>query len=319
MSETFEPSHARRRFASLDDFTEAVTGWMPRVELLEPGPFRAELGLLSMGPIRLRHSRVEQTLQTSGAVEPGMRSFGLPTTESAPAQWCGAPASARAVSVYESSGSFSAVTRGGFESFIFSVTEEALARAGEAFEATLPRPEAGITPCDPARLALVRRRLAEAEAEAAGAQPGAARRVLGDTFAYEVPGLLLEALMGRDTPSDALACERARVMRRAEAVMHDLSHEPLTVQDLCRLTGASRRTLQRAFLGRYGLGPKTVLTARRLNGVRIDLRSAEPPMTRIADIANAWGFWHMGQFAADYRRIFGELPSVTLTRAAGES
>ena len=37
----------------------------------------------------------------------------------------------------------------------------------------------------------------------------------------------------------------------------------------------------------------------------------------VADIANGWGFWHMGQFAADYRRQFGELPSETLARRAG--
>jgi AraC family transcriptional regulator, ethanolamine operon transcriptional activator len=35
----------------------------------------------------------------------------------------------------------------------------------------------------------------------------------------------------------------------------------------------------------------------------------------IGDIANTWGFWHMGQFAADYRRQFGELPSETLAHA----
>jgi hypothetical protein len=33
------------------------------------------------------------------------------------------------------------------------------------------------------------------------------------------------------------------------------------------------------------------------------------------DVANRWGFWHMGQFAADYKRQFGELPSATLKRA----
>ena len=34
--------------------------------------------------------------------------------------------------------------------------------------------------------------------------------------------------------------------------------------------------------------------------------------TRISDVANRWGFWHMGSFAADYRKQFGELPSETL-------
>ena len=38
---------------------------------------------------------------------------------------------------------------------------------------------------------------------------------------------------------------------------------------------------------------------------------------KISDIANHWGFWHMGQFAADYRAQFGELPSTTIKRIRG--
>jgi AraC family ethanolamine operon transcriptional activator len=34
----------------------------------------------------------------------------------------------------------------------------------------------------------------------------------------------------------------------------------------------------------------------------------------IADIANRWGFWHIGKLAADYRTQFGELPSATRQR-----
>jgi AraC family ethanolamine operon transcriptional activator len=34
----------------------------------------------------------------------------------------------------------------------------------------------------------------------------------------------------------------------------------------------------------------------------------------IIELAGIHGFWHMGQFAADYRRIYGELPSDTLKR-----
>ncbi|RKX41165.1 MAG: hypothetical protein DRP64_11685 [Verrucomicrobia bacterium] len=41
-------------------------------------------------------------------------------------------------------------------------------------------------------------------------------------------------------------------------------------------------------------------------------RAGKPYKTRLLDAANARGFWHMGQFAADYRKLFGENPSATL-------
>jgi len=51
----------------------------------------------------------------------------------------------------------------------------------------------------------------------------------------------------------------------------------------------------------------------RLNGVRRQLGRVAPDIP-ITDVANSWGYWHMGQFAADYRKHFGELPSVTRQR-----
>ena len=60
-------------------------------------------------------------------------------------------------------------------------------------------------------------------------------------------------------------------------------------------------------------GPKQYLHARRLAGVRRELRLA-PSEVRVVDVANRWGFWHMGRFAADYRKQFGEQPSETLRR-----
>jgi len=54
-----------------------------------------------------------------------------------------------------------------------------------------------------------------------------------------------------------------------------------------------------------------------VSGVHRELRRADPSNTRVADVANEWGFWHMGQFVADYRRRFGERPSETLRRRSG--
>jgi AraC family ethanolamine operon transcriptional activator len=59
---------------------------------------------------------------------------------------------------------------------------------------------------------------------------------------------------------------------------------------------------------RFDVSPKTYLTTVRLHGARKDLRR-RPPKTTVTDVANRWGFWHMGDFAMNYRRVFGELPS----------
>jgi len=60
--------------------------------------------------------------------------------------------------------------------------------------------------------------------------------------------------------------------------------------------------------------PKQYLQATRLGCVRKEL-CRNGSAVKITDVAAEWSFWHMGKFAADYRRQFGELPSETLRRA----
>ena len=86
---------------------------------------------------------------------------------------------------------------------------------------------------------------------------------------------------------------------------------PPAIQDVCQAAGVSWRTLDYAFRELFGVTPKQYLQATRLDGVRKELHR-RGPSAKISDIANNWGFWHMGQFAADYKRQFGELPSETV-------
>ncbi|MCD6187336.1 MAG: helix-turn-helix domain-containing protein [Desulfuromusa sp.] len=86
------------------------------------------------------------------------------------------------------------------------------------------------------------------------------------------------------------------------------------LKDICRALQISERTLQRVFQKRYGGSPRFHINALRLNRVYKELRSASTGEENVVIVANRWGFWHMGQFAADYRKMFGELPSATLNR-----
>ena len=89
--------------------------------------------------------------------------------------------------------------------------------------------------------------------------------------------------------------------------------EPPTIEEVCRAAETSRRTLNYAFSERFDVTPKQYLLAVRMQRVRRDLVLAAPA-NKVSEIAANWGFWHMGKFAADYRRQFGELPSQTLKR-----
>lgn len=104
--------------------------------------------------------------------------------------------------------------------------------------------------------------------------------------------------------------------RAVQACLSRLEHPDwmeLSPAALCHVGGVAERTLQYAFRERFDLTPAAFLKARRLGAVRAALRRAEPEQS-VADIAARFGFWHTGQFAADYRRAFGEAPSSALGR-----
>jgi len=145
----------------------------------------------------------------------------------------------------------------------------------------------------------------------------ASQRGLRHELGFELPARILEAVAaGRKATPKLVARKSDKVLESALTLIRHSPSEPLTVRDLSRAVGASERTLRYAFTERYGVPPKAYLKVVRLHGVRRALRSADPRTTRVADTANRWGFWHMGDFAADYRRLFGELPSKTLARRA---
>jgi AraC family ethanolamine operon transcriptional activator len=128
-----------------------------------------------------------------------------------------------------------------------------------------------------------------------------------------VLSILLEALansdavdLGRQTPQ-----KKVTDLARAYALAH--AFDKPGIEALCRQAGVSRRHLQNCFLQSYGLSAIQILKAIRLNAVRRELKrnAEEKKFVSIGDVAANWGFWHWSRFSAEYRDLFGELPSET--------
>ena len=130
----------------------------------------------------------------------------------------------------------------------------------------------------------------------------------------------LAALDSTRAPSAALRPRRrtARLRAAIERLDADVAGQ-VTLTNLCEAAGVSRRGLEQIFRELAGITPLAAIQHHRLHGVRRALMAATPGPGTVKKAAYDWGFWHLGRFAIDYRRLFGESPSDTLRRAASGS
>lgn len=134
---------------------------------------------------------------------------------------------------------------------------------------------------------------------------------------------LLDALVDgflvahRHSHSDALRAPAAGpiphgTVARALAHMEEHLGEPLTVAQVAAAAGVSERSLQAAFRRELGTSPLAALQERRLALARARLRLGSPESTTVTQVATSVGWPHLGRFAGEYRRRFGEPPGRTL-------
>ena len=126
---------------------------------------------------------------------------------------------------------------------------------------------------------------------------------------------LLQLVTNAAQPAAAPSyAHRRKVVEQVKRYLAEHPDAPLSIPELCERVHVSRRTLQYSFESMLGISPLQFLRSARLNQVRRAL--CEPQQTSpIASIAAERGFWHPGQFARDYKALFGENPSETVKRS----
>ena len=107
------------------------------------------------------------------------------------------------------------------------------------------------------------------------------------------------------------SCAAPRQVRLAEAFIEAHWDQAITVELLTQHTSVSARSLFHSFRQARGYSPMAFVKQVRLRHARRMLLTAEPGTT-VAAIAYKCGFGNLGNFAREYRKAFGELPSHTI-------
>ena len=102
-------------------------------------------------------------------------------------------------------------------------------------------------------------------------------------------------------------------VKRVEEYIAAHADQPLTIIEMASYAGVSTRALYAGFRNFRNTSPMAHLKSVRLQRAHDDLLKADQN-ERVTNIAMRWGFTHLGNFTAAYKRKFGEQPSDTLKR-----
>lgn len=309
------PVLLQARFSDIDQLNEAARGWDVDFRQMSRGGADTEFIQMASDDIHIAICTLGAVVTQTGTTPKGMRTFAFRNDNMRGVVWRGKIVDPQSVLCFDKSKEFGCDSPGGFSVATISLSEELIDRTATKLGYTdfLESAPCGIdvkTQSVGERFK-VDRLIRESSAVLTGQRENSNFDWLWhqDRLAQALTMLLIdtaEECSGRVTG-------RARVMREAVSYIKTNARNAVTVAEICAATGVSWRTLDRAFGEHLGISPKECILASRLHGAYRDLKRVATGES-VSDIANAWGFWHLGNFAAVYRREFGELPSRTLAR-----
>lgn len=298
-------------FCDVDEFSEATRSWDLEITQLERGAFEGKLLQVSSGPILLSYTSFSRGVELKACPPAGTRAFGLHSAQ--PINWCGVRPNTGDLQTHCGGAEATVIAPSSYDVFTVVVDEDFLRSVGDRIGVTdfdgSGRKSKSLSTNPPQLQALYN--LAHKKIISGNTEwllLDAAKRQ--EWMFALVENICRASVFGQLSTDLQIANRQSQRMGNVKKYIDHFADDLPSISDLCRVAGSSERSLHYSFLQEFGMTPMAYTKARRLGAVRKALRKCSIRV-KVVDIANRWGFWHMGQFAADYRKMFGELPSKT--------
>jgi AraC-like DNA-binding protein len=299
---------------NFEELTNIQYGWDFSVSQLGPSEEKSRVSLFQTPNIGYNSFFYSPAYDQRLRAREGVLSFGLLDTDN-PLTWSyDQPIPNDSLTVFPHEEDLKAVSPAGFRGSGIHISLDYMTKLAERVydrPMSVLRPAAGIYATDPVKLVALRAELSkwkQLETYAAHLRPTIISR-REECLALSV----LDALVDDSDIESADSTKSKRFMARSLDFIHDSELENISAVELFKQAGCSQRTLEIGFKKRFGVTPKKYIKCLRLAQVHKGLQHFDAlGFESIIELAGINGFWHMGQFAADYRRIYGQLPSETL-------
>jgi AraC family ethanolamine operon transcriptional activator len=303
-----------------DELAQGIPGWDAAFSQMSPGPFHGELDLLKLPDVTFYRIATNREILARGSHLPGTFAFSVVTQEPESAIWSGRHWNNDQVIFLEPGGTLDHKTCARYLAYFVEIEADAFQKATRTLMGRDVCSELGgkvllpSTPEATRRLrAGIRQTLDLARTDADSFRNATEQGTLFDNLLQHVAEVIGGSIEPEASPGRLRS--RRRLAREAEDLMDSHLDGSLNVFNLCESLCVSERGLHYAFQEMLGQSPMAYYRHKRLNVARQRLKRSNSLETTVAETGCRLGFTHGGQFAADYRRLFGELPSWTLADA----
>lgn len=311
LDSAFAPKRCTHEAFDADEHAQNLTQWQQEYDQLSAGNFYGRLDEVALETMQVFKEHTGQALRQQCRVWPDSLWIGISTTRQG-TRINGQALSEDEVMCRPGGRDFELVTPKAFDIYGLVIQLPTLAAAAKRQGVSIdkhwqimPRRQAANETLNAVTF-LIERLLASQTLAIAS-------HIHQDILLMALLELLQVKQLGADLPPSY--AHRKEVVDRVKRYADEHLDGPVTMEELCQLTHVSRRTLQYSFTAILGISPLQFLRLTRLNRVRRALRAASSEQS-VTAIATYWGFWHLGQFAHDYKQQFGERPSQTLNAPA---
>jgi AraC family ethanolamine operon transcriptional activator len=308
-----------KNFNDFDLYSENMLKWNLELFQIKGGKFQGSLRQAVLPNIIIQYYRTNKGLKLKGSAPQGYNNFSIVLNgESAPI-WRGKELNHGTIAVLPENGELEGITPDGFETLELAVSKSYMENVKKylGLDEILDIPAKDkIFNCDKTLLDKLKLLLLNSQSMLNnGSAISSNSNFINELEHYTAAALIRSFSPPKTTDKYKQSDARRKAIKRIEDITEQKNDEQLTVAELCHYANVSLRTLEYAFREKYDLSPKQYLRTVRLNKVHKLLLKSSPRDVNISDVANKFGFWHMGQFAKDYQNLFGELPSETLNKA----
>ena len=312
--------YLHQHISDFDEFCANALNWDLEYRQLEHGPFSSEMLTFGNQHFMFTRAKLGRRMLQRGSSPRGMITFGLLANPETSIYWRNKDVSGEQLFIFPHSGELYSISQADFDVFVISLTEEKLDQVCASFQ--LPDFKKLINghevfQCNQPMLSSLRKALLQTEQIFTSGHCTINNSSHLEQLENELSEQII-SLLGDGYLPVATKKQRKRDLALQSAVNYidESRDQVIAIPNLCEVSNVSQRTLEYAFRERYGLTPKEYTLIHRLNNARKLLRAADPDKENVSTIAQQNGFWHMGQFSASYRKLFAELPSITLKMTA---